>query len=275
MNFLALLRFMQKSLEVMIVFRKYTWVLVWLTFIVPSPGAYLQVLAGKNPLSVRLKAGWVDLTFGFNTHADSNGDDVEANGRSVTIIVQDLQGHWIFRQTPPSAFGWYHGRFYNPEDQVVSIWARGAFAILPSQGGGIYRSLNANGTLVGGDAVDSNGNNNPGVAENSPSATPPPTTAPPAAVAPPRPPEIHAVIISGQSDPTKILRGNVHLVGGLIALGRQPGTPGTWDPGVTITPDSELITGQKVPPITPNLFDVRITRYEISATLDAPPAAGQ
>jgi hypothetical protein len=81
------------------------------------------------------------------------------------------------------------------------------------------------------------------------------------------------VIISGQSDPTKILRGNVHLVGGLIALGRQPGTPGTWDPGVTITPDAELVTGQKVPPVTPNLFDVRITRYEISATLDAPSAA--
>jgi hypothetical protein len=269
MNFLVLLKFMQKSLEVMVVFRKFTWVLVWLTFIVPSPGANLQVLAGKNPLLVRLKAGWVDLTFGFNTHADSNGDDVEANGRSLTIIFQDPQGHWIFRQTAPSAFGWFHGRFYNPEDQVISIWARGAFAILPSQGGGIYRSLNADGTLVGGDAVDSNGNS-PGLAENPPGATTPPTAA-----ATPRPPEIHAVIISGQSDPTKILRGNVHLVGSLIALGRQPGTPGTWDPGVKITPDPELVTGQKVPPITPNLFDVRITRYEISATLDAPPIAGQ
>jgi hypothetical protein len=84
--------------------------------------------------------------------------------------------------------------------------------------------------------------------------------------------EVHAVIISGLSDPAQIVRGNVNLVGGVIALGSGDqntlGFAGRWDPNLKITPDPELLNGDKIPPLTPNVFDVRIMHYEIQATIE-------
>ena len=102
-----------------------------------------------------------------------------------------------------------------------------------------------------------------------PPPPPPPTTSNPSK---PRA-QIHAVIVSGLADPSQVLRGNVHLTGGIVALGSPdptaPQTPGRWDPNVRITPDPELLNGHKIPPLVPNIIDVRIMHHEISATIES------
>jgi hypothetical protein len=122
----------------------------------------------------------------------------------------------------------------------------------------------------------------------SPGALPPPGPGrPPGSVPPPSsvpaPPgtnvpsasraEIHAGIVSGLSDPSQVLTGNVHLTGGIVALGPPDPTSsqiaGHWDPNVKITPDPELLNGDKIPPLVPNVIDVRIMHHEVSATIES------
>jgi hypothetical protein len=81
--------------------------------------------------------------------------------------------------------------------------------------------------------------------------------------------KIHAVIISGLPDPAKVIVSpNVTLTGGIIALGKNaspPLNPSGWTPGLRIVPDYGLLTGEKIPPVTPNILDVRIVRQEVTA----------
>jgi len=83
------------------------------------------------------------------------------------------------------------------------------------------------------------------------------------------PSNIHAVIVSGLSDPAKVITSpNVILTGGIVALGKNGSTPLTssaWSPGLKIIPDYALLTGAKIPPVIPNIIDVRIIRQEVSA----------
>jgi hypothetical protein len=96
---------------------------------------------------------------------------------------------------------------------------------------------------------------------------------------PPPPPSsarsnIHAVIISGLSDPAKVISSiNVTVTGGIVALGKNvspPAVPSAWSPGLEIIPDYALLTGQKIPPVTPNIIDVRIVRQEVTADFPSP-----
>jgi hypothetical protein len=88
---------------------------------------------------------------------------------------------------------------------------------------------------------------------------------------------IHAVIISGRSDPAKIVTSqNVTLTGGVVALGKDPAppaAPSSWTTGLHIVPDEALLTGAKIPPLTPNIIDVRIVRHEVVGDLAAPGAS--
>ena len=85
------------------------------------------------------------------------------------------------------------------------------------------------------------------------------------------PSNIHAVIVSGLSDPAKVVVSpNVILTGGIVALGKAASAQSTssaWSPGLKIIPDYALLTGEKVPPVTPNIIDVRIVRQEVTADL--------
>jgi hypothetical protein len=86
---------------------------------------------------------------------------------------------------------------------------------------------------------------------------------------------IHAVIISGRSDPAKVVTAstNVTLTGGVVALGKNPGSsgvPSNWASGLRIVPDDALLTGDKIPPITPNIIDVRIVKHEVVGDLATP-----
>jgi hypothetical protein len=76
------------------------------------------------------------------------------------------------------------------------------------------------------------------------------------------------VIISGLSDPTQVISSsNVTVTGGIVALGKDgsasPSSAGS--PGLRIVPDYALLTGEKIPPVTPNILDVRIVRHEVTA----------
>jgi hypothetical protein len=85
---------------------------------------------------------------------------------------------------------------------------------------------------------------------------------------------IHAVIISGLSDPTKVISSpNVTVTGGIVALGKDDSPPSlssSWSPGLRIVPDYGLLTGEKIPPVTPNILDVRIVRQEVTADFRSP-----
>jgi hypothetical protein len=88
------------------------------------------------------------------------------------------------------------------------------------------------------------------------------------------PSNIHAVIVSGLSDPAKVVVSpNVILTGGIVALGKNnsaASTPSAWSPGLKIIPDYALLTGEKIPPVTPNIIDVRIVRQDVSAAFPSP-----
>jgi hypothetical protein len=89
--------------------------------------------------------------------------------------------------------------------------------------------------------------------------------------------KIHAVIISGRSDPAKIVTSqNVTVTGGIVALGKDPAPPAgptSWSSGLRIVPDEALLTGAKIPPVTPNIIDVRIISHEVVGDLAMPGAS--
>jgi hypothetical protein len=88
------------------------------------------------------------------------------------------------------------------------------------------------------------------------------------------PSNIHAVIVSGLSDPAKVVVSpNVILTGGIVALGKgasSQSTPSAWSAGLKIIPDYALLTGEKIPPVTPNIIDVRIVRQDVTADFPSP-----
>ena len=98
---------------------------------------------------------------------------------------------------------------------------------------------------------------------------PPPPSAPVGASS-----KIHAVIVSGLSDPAKVIASsNVTLTGGIVALGKKgspSSTSSAWSPGLKIIPDYAMLTGEKIPPVTPNIIDVRIVRQEVTADFPSP-----
>jgi hypothetical protein len=102
-----------------------------------------------------------------------------------------------------------------------------------------------------------------------PEVTTPPLRNPTASPVPPPTirSNIHAVVISEQSDPERIITSsNVTLTGGVIALGKDPPPPAKptahWSSGLRIIPDQSLLTGAKIPPITPHIIDVRIISHK-------------
>lgn len=163
--------------------------------------------------------------------------------------------------------------FTNPVAQYVGISSSGTFVYTPHiKFESVYPNfrewiaVNGQTAVVGGDT--------PPGSNSTLSPQSPPTGS--QSVQSPRttPSNIHAVIISGLSDPAKVITSpNVILTGGIVALGKNgspPPTPSAWSPGLRVVPDYALLTGEKIPPVTPNILDVRILRQEVTADFPSP-----
>jgi hypothetical protein len=122
-----------------------------------------------------------------------------------------------------------------------------AIATTDPRGGEEPPSGLTNGSVVGG-----------------PGGAVPPTGGAPAA---PVDVEIDAVIVSGANSPWGAVQRapgvrNVTVVGGIIALGKTP-LPGEPPPGshqpdwLRVVPDLRLLNGSVIPPVVPNIIDIR------------------
>jgi len=64
----------------------------------------------------------------------------------------------------------------------------------------------------------------------------------------------------------------VSLTDGIVALGNSSSTQQStmlmWPQNVRITPDQDLLNGTKIPPVTPNIVDVRIQHYSVEAKMN-------
>jgi hypothetical protein len=153
--------------------------------------------------------------------------------------------------------------FYNPIAQVVAMSGSGTYVRNLRDDGNLYQHFEE-WSVENGRTVFLGITTSGGSAEVTPPVTTTGRNPPPAAGS-----NIHAVIISGLSDPAKVIVSpNVTLTGGVIALGKDPtppATPAAWSPGLWIVPDYALLTGEKIPPVTPNILDVRIVRQEVTA----------
>jgi hypothetical protein len=170
---------------------------------------------------------------------------IEANGTSAWIQVVDLSPGTVFRvisTTPAQAFD---------PTKPFEGGQLGAYVL------GLVRNVSTSAA-----AVNSTG---PGLSPSQP----PVTTVPGGT-----PSNIHAVIVSGLSDPAKVIASpNVILTGGIVALGKNGSprsTSSAWSPGLKIIPDYALLTGEKIPPVTPNIIDVRIVRQDVTADFPSP-----
>jgi hypothetical protein len=240
-------------------------------------GAPINFIGYKNPSTpIFSKAGPTLINYELYdqyTGVHKPGGGITDEG-FVTIVIRDLNNRVLYSygiQATTDVFSTSQGShlltkgslsFPNPSDQNLIIeeqiwWTRPleGLAGFPSQE---WSSASGQSLVSGGDK--------------------PPPVANPTPVAPPTPAtrnNIHAVIISGRSDPTRVVTSaNVTLTGGVIALGKDPSPPAKptaqWSSGLRIVPDEALLTGAKIPPLTPNIIDVRIVKHEVSGDLSTP-----
>jgi hypothetical protein len=97
------------------------------------------------------------------------------------------------------------------------------------------------------------------------------TTIPPGGLPPPgalpENIEIHAVIISAAQSPWDVIKrapgvGTITVIGGIVALGKTPipdeipggGPQPDW---LRLSPDLRLLNGSMIPPVVPNIMDIR------------------
>jgi hypothetical protein len=236
--------------------------------------ASLIVDARPDPAQVFLGRGTITISYTITLAPSDGGTDgsgpvsaadtirISVSGGDLNLGVQPVEKPPIGQSIsePTTISGTLS--FYNPRSQFLQISGSGLYVTevsprFPS----IYPSFRE--WIVLGGQTTINGADNPGPPQgslDSQSQGPTVITAPS---------NIHAVIISGLSDPARVISSpNVTLTGGIVALGKNastPSTPSTWSRGLRIIPDYSLVTGEKIPPVTPNIIDVRIVRQDVTA----------
>jgi hypothetical protein len=248
-------------------------------------GLLASPVTAGNPITVQLRGGlsnpiYVDagtVTINFSALLVYGGAREPWSGEAANVLVY-ASGDSLVTLPIPNAIQIYNDRggsgtvtWNNPVAQYIQI------------GGNIY--INGDDGVGGnlpfywfylpeGPSVASGGDTPPGRGNTVTTQSPTSPASPP--VTPTVSSSIHAVIISGLSDPAKVIASaNVTLTGGIVALGKvnTSSTPSSaWSPGLRILPDYDLLTGTKIPPVTPNILDVRIVRQQVSADF---PSASQ
>ena len=248
----------------------------------------VQLHAGvSNPIYVNAGAVTIAysylLAYGGRSYATGGGTGDGSGSRANSVLVYNNTGQVIasqqvgldlFADSGSGTMIWN-----NPAGQYIRL--SGDIFVL-GYGHGAYENWN----ITQGPSIAAGGDVPPGGSSTPPTVTQP-TPAPtvvqsapassPNSNSPPAPrtrTNIHAVIISALPDPAKvIISPNVTLTGGIAALGRDDApssAPSSWSPGLQIIPDYGLLTGQKIPPVTPNIIDVRIVRHEVTADFPSP-----
>ncbi len=242
-----------------------------------SPG-----IAG-SPVAVQLHGGpsnpiYVDagtVTINFSAMLVYAGVREPWNGAIANVFVYDTSGDTLATLPIGNANQIFNDRggsgtvtWNNPVGQYIEI-----SGIIDFDGAGgndpFYWFY-----LPGGRSVASGGDTPPGGGNTVTTQSPTSPASPP--VTPIIGSSIHAVIISGLSDPAKVIASaNVTVTGGIVALGKaniSSAASSAWSPGLRIVPDYDLLTGTKIPPVTPNILDVRIVRQQVTADF---PSASQ
>ncbi|MBV8098094.1 MAG: hypothetical protein JOZ31_02940 [Verrucomicrobia bacterium] len=240
----------------------------------------LGLLASKatagNPITVQLRGGlsnpiYVEagtVTINFSALLAYGGIRMPWNGEAANVIVYNTSGDSLATLQISNAVDIWnaHGgsgtvTWNNPVAQYIQISGLIYFD------GDVGHSPFYWFYLPGGTSVASGGDTPPGGGNGITTQNPTSPASPP--VTPIVSTSIHAVIISGLSDPAKVIASpNVTLTGGIVALGKagdSSSLPSSWRPGVRIVPDYDLLTGTKIPPVTPNIIDVRIVRQQARA----------
>jgi hypothetical protein len=236
-----------------------------------------------NPVTVQLHGGlsnpiYVDagtVTISFSALLVYSGVREPWNGEVANVLVYNTSGDSLATLPIVNAIQIYNGHggsgtvtWNNPVGQYIQI---SGIIDFDGFGGGVpfYWFY-----LPGGGSVASGGDTPPGGGNAVTTQSPTGPSSPP--VTPIVQSNIHAVIISGLSDPAKVIASsNVTLTGGIVALGKlaNSASPSSaWSPGLRILPDYDLLSGTKIPPVTPNILDVRIVRQQVTADF---PSASQ
>jgi hypothetical protein len=236
-----------------------------------------------NPVTVELHGGlsnpiYVDagtVTINFSALLVYSGVRMPWNGAIANVFVYNTSGDSLATLPISNANQIFNDRggsgtvtWNNPVGQYIQI-----SGIIDFDGDGgndpFYWFY-----LPGGRSVASGGDTPPGGGNSVTTQSPTSPASPP--VTPIVRSSIHAVIISGLSDPTRVIASaNVTLTGGIVALGKldvSSAPSSAWSPGLRILPDYDLLTGTKIPPVTPNVLDVRIVRQQVTADF---PSASQ
>lgn len=229
-----------------------------------------------NPVTVQLHGGlsnpiYVEagmVTINFSALLQYSGVREPWSGGFANVLVYNTSGDSLATLPIPNALQIYQDHagsgtitWNNPVGQYIQI-----SGLIDFEGAGsnspFYWFY-----LPGGRSIASGGDTPPGGGNGVTKQSPTSPASPP--VTPIVQSSIHAVIISGLSDPAKVIASaNVTLTGGIVALGKvniSSGPSSAWSPGLRILPDYDLLTGTKIPPVTPNILDVRIVRQEVSA----------
>jgi len=232
--------------------------------------------AAGNPVTVELHGGlsnpiYVDagaVTINFSALLVYSGVREPWNGEIANVLVYSTSGDPLATLPIVNAIQIYtdHGgsgtvSWNNPVAQYIQI---SGIIDFDGFGAGVpfYWFY-----LPGGQSIASGGDTPFGGGKAVTTQSPTAPASPP--VAPIVQSNIHAVIISGLSDPARVIASaNVTLTGGIVALGKvnaSSASSSAWSPGLRILPDYDLLTGTKIPPVTPNVLDVRIVRQQVTA----------
>ena len=230
----------------------------------PNPS---QVFVNKGTITINYS---ITLTF-FGTTSDGGGPSdtgdnlrISVSAGGADLLVKPIESFTVSQGTSTISYGTFS--FDNPVSQFLEISGSGGYVRkVQSPIQSIYplfqqwTVLNGQTAIVGGDTPPT-----------SPKIPPPSESSQSSGRA--LRSDIHAVIISGLSDPAKVIAStNVTLTGGIVALGRTASSlPSSWSSGLQIVPDNALLTGEKIPPVTPNILDVRIVRQEVTAGFPSP-----